>query len=109
MQTVAELPEYIRTADKLLSPKERQDLIRYLAMHPKAGDLMEGTGGVRKLRWRRGDHGKSGGVRVIYYYYDSFQSFYLLTIYAKNEMSDLTADQKHQLKTFVEVWRNEQA
>nr|WP_228288035.1 hypothetical protein [Thiothrix subterranea] len=45
----------------------------------------------------------------MYYYYDSFQSFYLLTIYAKNEMSDLTADQKHQLKTFVEVWRNEQA
>ena len=70
MQTVAELPEFIRTADKLLSLVERQDLIRYLALHPKAGDLMEGTGGVRKLRWRRGDHGKSGGVRVIYYVYD---------------------------------------
>jgi len=66
MQTVAELPEFIRTADKLLSLVERQDLIRYLASHPKTGDLMEGTGGVRKLRWRRGDHGKSGGVRVIY-------------------------------------------
>ena len=48
MQTVAELPEFIRIADKLLSPEERQDLIRYLALHPKAGDLMEGTGGVRK-------------------------------------------------------------
>ena len=55
MQTVAELPEFIRTADKLLSLEERQDLIRQLASHPKAGDLMEGTGGVRKLRWRRGD------------------------------------------------------
>ena len=60
MLTVAELPEFIRIADKLLSLVERQDLIRYLAVHPKAGDLMEGTGGVRKLRWRRGDHGKSG-------------------------------------------------
>ena len=49
MQTVAELPEYIRTADKLLSPGERQDLIRYREMHPKAGDLMECTRGVRKL------------------------------------------------------------
>lgn len=70
MQTLAELPEFIRAADKLLSLEERQDLIRYLALHPKAGDLMEGTGGVRKLRWRRGDHGKSGGVRVIYYFHD---------------------------------------
>ncbi len=57
MQTVAELPEFIRIADKLLGPSERQDLIRYLALHPKAGDLMEGTGGVRKLRGGRGDHG----------------------------------------------------
>ena len=70
MQTVAELPEFIRIADKLLSLEERQDLVRYLASHAKAGDLMEGTGGVRKLRWRRGDHGKSGGVRVVYYFHD---------------------------------------
>ena len=51
MLTIAELPEFIRIADKLLSDSERQDIIRYLAEHPKAGDLMEGTGGVRKLRW----------------------------------------------------------
>ncbi len=54
MHGVAELPSYIRVADKLLSLQERQDLIDYLAEHPKAGDLMEGTGGVRKLRWRHG-------------------------------------------------------
>jgi len=54
MITIAELPEFIRTADKLLMESERQDVIRYLADHPKAGDLMEGTGGVRKLRWGRG-------------------------------------------------------
>ncbi len=63
---VAELPSFIRLADKPLSQDERADLISYLAEHPKAGDLMEGTGGVRKLRWRRGGQGKSGGVRVIY-------------------------------------------
>jgi hypothetical protein len=62
MQTVAELPEYIRAANKLLSETERQDIVRYLAEHPKEGDLMEGTGGVRKLRWQRGGKGKSGGV-----------------------------------------------
>ncbi len=51
MLTVAELPEFIRTAGKLLTDSERIDVVRYLAEHPKAGDLMEGTGGVRKLRW----------------------------------------------------------
>ena len=64
MLTVAELPEFISTASKLLTESERQDVIRYLAEHPKAGDRMEGPGGVRKLRWSRGGQGKSGGVRV---------------------------------------------
>lgn len=57
LQTVAELPEYIRTADKLLSLSERMDVVRYLAEHPKAGGLIEGTGGVRKIAlgpWRAG-------------------------------------------------------
>lgn len=62
MQTVAETPEYLRRAEKLLTNSERMDLVFYLAAHPKAGDLMEGTGGVRKLRWARAGKGKSGGV-----------------------------------------------
>lgn len=59
---IAELPTYIRLAEKLLSVEERQDLINYLAEHPKSGDVMEGTGGVRKLRWRR-----AGKARVAAY------------------------------------------
>ena len=66
MLTIAELPEYIRRAEKLLSASERSEIINYLAPLPKAGDLVEGTGGIRKLRWGRGAQGKSGGVRVIY-------------------------------------------
>ena len=54
MITVAELPEFIRSAERLLSEPERIDVIRYLAEHPLAGDLTEGTGGVRRLRWGRG-------------------------------------------------------
>ncbi|WP_124077312.1 hypothetical protein [Pigmentiphaga humi] len=68
LHSIAELPTYIRLADKLLSREERLALIGYLAEHPKAGTILEGAGGVRKLRWRRGGQGKSGGVRVIYYY-----------------------------------------
>lgn len=54
MITIAELPEYIRRAEQLMSDAERLDVVNYLAAQPKAGDLMEGTGGVRKLRWGRG-------------------------------------------------------
>lgn len=68
MITVAELPEFIRHAQKLLSATERSSVIDYLAEHPKAGDVMEGTRSIRKLRWGRGDRGKSGGVRVIYFF-----------------------------------------
>ena len=50
MQTLAETPEYIRRAEKLLAEDECRDLLNYLAAHPRAGDLMEGTGGIRKLR-----------------------------------------------------------
>ena len=59
MQTIAETPEYIRKAEKLLSEEERRDLLSYLASHPRSGDLIEGTGGVRKLRWARGGRGKA--------------------------------------------------
>ncbi|MBI5936927.1 MAG: hypothetical protein HY850_03675 [Betaproteobacteria bacterium] len=75
MITVAELPEYIRRAQKLLSAEERRDIVEYLATHPKTGDLIEGTGGLRKLRWGRGGQGKSGGVRLIYYYHSEGSRF----------------------------------
>ena len=69
MITIAEVPEYIRQAEKILTEAARQDVMNYLAAHPKAGDLIEGTGGIRKLRWGRSGRGKCGGVRVIYYYH----------------------------------------
>lgn len=65
--TVAELPEYLRAAAKLLADTDRRAIINHLAAQPAAGDLIEGTGGVRKLRWGRDGRGKRGGVRLIYY------------------------------------------
>ena len=67
--TVIETQSFLRTAKALVSDEERMDLIAYLAENPTAGDIMEGTGGVRKVRWARRGGGKSGGFRVIYYYY----------------------------------------
>lgn len=99
---IAELPTYMRLAEKLLSVEERQDLINYLAEHPKSGDIMEGTGGVRKLRWRRGGQGKSG-VRVIYYFHDDLMPLYLLTLFAKGDKVNLTKGERNELADLVEA------
>lgn len=103
MITIAEVPEYIRQAEKLLTPEERQDIVSYLAAHPRSGDLIEGTGGIRKLRWGRGGRGKSGGVRVIYYYHSEVMPLYLLTLFAKNEQANLSKADRNCLAKLVDV------
>jgi hypothetical protein len=65
MQTVVELPEFTKNSEKLLKDSERQSIVNYLASHPSSGEIMQGTGGIRKLRWSAQGKGKSGGVRVI--------------------------------------------
>lgn len=101
--TVAELPEYIKRADSLLTESERKGVIDYLSEHPKAGTLMEGTGGIRKLRWSKGNKGKSGGVRVIYYYHDERIPLYLLTMFGKNEQANLTKADRNSLSKLVKI------
>ncbi len=101
--TVAELGEYQRRAAKLLAESERQDIVNYVAAFPKAGDLIKGTGGVRKLRWRRGGKGKSGGVRVIYYFHNERVPLYLLTVFAKNERADLNQAERNELASLVDI------
>jgi len=103
MLTIAEIPEYMRRAEKLLSDGERRDVVNYLAAHPKAGDLMEGTRGVRKLRWGRGGPGKSGGVRIIYYLHSEAMPLYLLTLFAKNERANLSKAERNDLADLVEI------
>ena len=103
MITIAEVPEYIRQAEKLLTPEERQDIVSYLSAHPRSGDLIEGTGGIRKLRWGRGGRGKSGGVRVIYYYHSEVMPLYLLTLFAKNEQANLSKADRNGLAKLVDV------
>lgn len=91
-----------------LSDDQFRDLQRLLLENPKSGSVIQGTGGLRKIRFGAKDKGKRGGVRIIYYFLDEKGRFYLLTLYAKNEIIDLTASQKSKLKQFVEVWKNEQ-
>lgn len=101
--TITELPEYIVRAASLLNESERKSIIDYLAEHPCAGALIEGTGGVRKLRWGRGNKGKSGGVRVIYYYHSDHIPLYLLTVFGKSERANLSKADRNQLAKLVDI------
>ncbi len=94
LPTVVETSAFTRRAEKLLSAEEYDDLIAYLSRYRAAGDEIPGTGGVRKLRYAIGGRGKSGGVRVIYYYYDDVNPILALFLYAKNEQGNLTPAEK---------------
>jgi len=103
MQTVVEMPEFIRQAEHLLSNEERQELISHLAVLPKAGVVMSGTGGIRKLRWARQGMGKSGGVRIIYYFHNERMPLYLLTVFGKGEKANLSKAERNELAKLVRI------
>ena len=64
--SVVETPEFLSATRKLMTDDERALLVDYLAYNPTSGDLIPGTGGVRKLRWGLEGRGKRGGARVVY-------------------------------------------
>lgn len=73
--------------------------------NPEAGEVIEGTGGLRKIRFadaRRGK-GKRGGLRVIYYWWNAGTQFWLYTLYDKDEMADLNAKQRKALKAMLKA------
>ncbi len=103
MITVVELPEFIRRSKKLLSEQERNDIINYLAFHPDSGAIIKGSGGIRKLRWKKQGRGKSGGVRIIYYYKNLNLPVFLLTVFAKSDKIDLSKSQRNELSQLVKI------
>jgi hypothetical protein len=103
MQTIVELPEFLRKSDKLLSNAERLSIINYLSAHPAAGDIMQGTGGIRKLRWSAQGKGKSGGVRVIYYHHNESMPLFLLTLFGKGEKANITKSESNDLAKFTSL------
>lgn len=92
--TVVETEAFARRADKLLTPEERDELVAFLATNPTAGDLIEGTGGVRKVRFAARGKGKSGGARVIHFFLPEDGPLYALLIYAKGEQGELRPEQR---------------
>lgn len=96
--SVVETPEFLSATRKLMSDDERSLLVDYLAYNPTAGDLIPGTGGVRKLRWRLEGRGKRGGARVIYFHHDVGTPLFALTAFAKNDRADLTQQDRNDFR-----------
>ena len=76
----------------------------YLALFPKTGDVIQRTGGLRKVRWASGGGGKRGGVRVIYFHATDEGQIRMLLIYRKGVKDDLSAAEKKILRTLNEDW-----
>lgn len=106
MQAVfVELPAFERNRAEYLDDAAFADLQLALMKNPEAGEVIEGTGGLRKLRFadRRRGKGKRGGLRVIYCWWRAGLQFWLYTLYDKDEMADLTSQQRKALKAMLKT------
>ena len=100
-----EAPAFTRRVSAYLDDDEYRRLQAELAGNPELGDVMPGTGGFRKVRWpdpRRG-RGRRGGLRIIYFYFESDQQIWPMTLYGKDEASDLDTKEKKALKAAIEL------
>lgn len=88
-----------------MTDDEYSEFLDYLVDNPKAGKVIQGTGGLRKIRWAGRGKGKRGGSRVIYYHADALHQLRMLLIYGKDEADDLTANQKKALKKVIDAWQ----
>ena len=96
-----ETPVFTRQVKESLSDEDYRLLQILLAIRPDAGDVIKSGGGIRKVRWTLPGRGKSGGVRVIYFWRSAAAQVYMLFLFQKSEHSDLTPDQVKQLAKYV--------
>lgn len=103
--TFIELPPFERHRQTYLSDEHFREFQKVLMENPEAGDVIEGAGGLRKIRHadeKRGK-GKRGGLRVIYYWWLTGKQFWLFTVYNKDEMDDLSSAQRKTLKDLLKL------
>lgn len=99
---IIETSIFTRQVQRLLTDDEYRQLQAVLVARPDLGAIIVGSGGIRKVRWAARSHGKSGGVRVIYYWATTQGQLLMLLIYAKGEQEDLSPAQVQILKKIVE-------
>jgi hypothetical protein len=99
---IIETPIFTKRIQELIPDEEYRLLQVHVINRPDAGKIMRGSGGLRKLRWSADGHGKSGGIRVIYYWLLPRDAILFLYAYPKKEQDDLTAEQLRQIREVVE-------
>ena len=102
--TFRETPQFTKKVIEELTDEEYQKLQIRLCEFPDAGDLIKGSGGLRKIRQSAKGKGKRGGSRVIYYFAVANETFYMLDIYVKNEKENLSQVEIKNLRSIVEEW-----
>ena len=100
-----ETPAFTRLIKTLMADEDYGRAQRMLAAAPEIGDVIEGTGGLRKVRIALPGRGKRGGARFIYYYITCASQIVLLLAYPKNVQDDLSAEQKKALRHIIEHWK----
>lgn len=99
-----ETPVFTDLVEKHISHDSYVELQRALILRPNAGEIIPGSGGIRKLRWGLASRGKRGGLRILYYWRVDEDTFYMLFLYKKNEQEDLTQAQIKALRRLVEEY-----
>ncbi|MEK6746043.1 MAG: addiction module toxin RelE [Pseudomonadota bacterium] len=94
MQTIIEFGDFYKNSLKLLGVDGHEELVSFIACNPKAGDIIQGTGGFRKLRFKRSGIGKSGGARIIYFFYTPNKPIMLFMIMQRMKWIILPAVRK---------------
>ena len=98
------LPEFEKQCKRIgLTEDDVQKIENALLFDPAVGDMMKGTGGIRKFRIALPNRGKSGGARVVYVDFTSYEKIYLITVFAKNEMDNLSQTERNELKKLVKI------
>ena len=105
--TVVETPLFLRQAEAIWDENELRALVDFIARNAESGDLIPGTGGVRKVRWSRAGSGKRGGARVIYFYHHADAPLYLLLAYAKAKREDMTPDEKKAVAALAAILKEQ--
>jgi len=100
---IAETSIFTKEITRILTDDEYKALQNFLVTQPKYGDVIKGSGGLRKVRWKVKGRGKSGGIRTIYYYHEDASLLLMIYVYEKSKTEDLTPKQIEILrKAFLE-------
>lgn len=102
MLTVIETPTFVRLAAQCWSDEQRTAFIDFIAANPEAGDVIPGSGGLRKMRWSGSGRGKRGGVRVIYFSRFADGEIWLLLVYPKSVRENVSPDVLRQIRMEIE-------